>query len=292
MGAGLAEGLLSRLLVVVPPVMEVTTDAVSSSGSAAAAALEEDEEEEESRPAVKAPCLSEGEEGEEAGEEAEEEEGEEEEGEEVEASAGALSSGSRRDTTSVSSLALMEAGLGLGLGLGVGVGEGMEAGTAVGTGAGEGSGSKEAHSVGSSRQDSACSTTSPWTTVLSDIGEPTETAGVSSEALASACSGDWRVGVGALQRVRRALRRRSALVRLLMRPSLLRRPTLRLLGVPAATTATSLSSTLAATSLASLMVSFRDSSLVRPDLWGKQHSSVQRSVPLTLNMFTCSPVTH
>ena len=46
-GAGLAEGLLSRLLVPVPPVAEVTTEAVSSRRSTAATALEEEEEEEE-----------------------------------------------------------------------------------------------------------------------------------------------------------------------------------------------------------------------------------------------------
>lgn len=97
------------------------------------------------------------------------------------------------------------------------------------------------------------------------MGEPTETAEISSEALASGVSAACRAGV-ALQSVRRALRRRSARVRLLILPSLLRRPTLRLLGAPVATTATSLSNTLAATSLASLMVSFRDSSLVSPDL--------------------------
>lgn len=102
-------------------------------------------------------------------------------------------------------------------------------------------------------------------TVLSDMGEPIESAGRSSSGLGSAASADCRAGGGALQRVRRALRRRSARVRLLILPSLLRRPTLRLLGAPAATTATSASSTPAAASLASLMVSFRDSSCVRPD---------------------------
>lgn len=98
------------------------------------------------------------------------------------------------------------------------------------------------------------------------MGEPIETADMSRAALVSAASADCKVGAVGLHRVRRALRRRSALVRLLILPSLLRRPTLRLLGAPVATTATSLSRTLAATSLASLMVSFRDSSRVRPDL--------------------------
>lgn len=102
--------------------------------------------------------------------------------------------------------------------------------------------------------------------MLSDRGEPIDTADMSNAVLASAASADCRVGGVALQRVRRALRRRSARVRLLILPSLLRRPTLRLLGAPVVTTATSLSSTLAETSVASLMVSFRDSSCVRPDL--------------------------
>ena len=54
--AGLAEGLLSRLLVAVPPVMDVTTEAVSSRGSVGTAALEDaEEDEDESRPAAKAP---------------------------------------------------------------------------------------------------------------------------------------------------------------------------------------------------------------------------------------------
>lgn len=97
------------------------------------------------------------------------------------------------------------------------------------------------------------------------MGEPTETAEISIVALASAASADGRDGV-VLQMVLRALRRRSARVRLLILPSRLRRPTLRLLGAPVATTVTSLSSTLAATSLASLMVSFSDSSCVSPDL--------------------------
>lgn len=53
MVAGLAEGLLSRLLVAVPPVTEVTIEAESSSGSAATAALEAEEDEEESSPVPK-----------------------------------------------------------------------------------------------------------------------------------------------------------------------------------------------------------------------------------------------
>lgn len=258
--AGLAEGLLSRLLVAVPPVMEVTTEAVSSRGSTATAALEDaEEDEDESRTAAKVPCPSEGEE---AGEEAEEEEEEEDEGDEVDTNTGVASSGRRRVGTSGSSLALVEVGLGLGLGVGVGVGSG----NVTGSGIGEDFGSMEALSAGSSMPHSACRTTSPCITVLSAMGEPTETAEVFREALASAASEDCRAGGVALQRFRRALRRRSARVRLLILPSLLRRPTLRLLGAPVATTATSLSSTLAATSLASLMVSFRDSSRVKPDL--------------------------
>ena len=89
---------------------------------------------------------------------------------------------------------------------------------------------------------------------------------MSNELLISVPSADCKAGGVALQRVRRALRRRSARVRLLILPSLLRRPTLRLFGAPVVTTATSLFNTLADTSLESLMVSFRDSSLVRPDL--------------------------
>lgn len=83
-------------------------------------------------------------------------------------------------------------------------------------------------------------------------------------AVSSLVSFDCRAGP-VLQRVRRALRRKSARVRLLILPSLLRRPTLRLFGTPAETTSASLSSTVPATSLASLM-SFRDSSRVKPDL--------------------------
>lgn len=97
------------------------------------------------------------------------------------------------------------------------------------------------------------------------MGEPMETADVSRTVPTSGGSVACWAGAGALQRVRRARRRRSARVRLLILPSLLRRPTLRLFGAPVATTATSVSNTLAATSLASLMVSFRDSSRVRPD---------------------------
>lgn len=90
---GLADGLLSRLLVAVPPVTEVMTDAVSSKGSAATAVLEDPEEDEdESRAAANVPCLSEGEE---FGEDADEDEDEEEEGEDVEAKTGVTSSWSR-----------------------------------------------------------------------------------------------------------------------------------------------------------------------------------------------------
>lgn len=263
MEAGLAEGLLSRLLVAVPPVTEVTAEAASSKGSAAAAALEDaEEEEEESRPVAKAPRLSDGEEGEEAGEDVDEEE-EEEDGEEVEANMGVASSGRRQTGTSGSSLALVEAGLGLGLGVGVGVGVG--GGSVTGSGVGGAFGSPETLSAGSSTPSSACSTTSPCTTVPSAMGEPTGTAAMSKAAPASAPSEGCRVGGVVLQRLRRALRR-SARVRLLILPSLPRRPTLRLFGVTLLTTATSLSRTLDETSAASLMVSFRDSSFVRPDL--------------------------
>lgn len=117
--------------------------------------------------------------------------------------------------------------------------------------------------------------------MLSDIGEPTDTAEISTAVLASAASADGRAGV-VLQRVRRALRRRSARVRLLILPSRLRRPTLRLLGAPLATTVTSLSRTLAATSVASLTVSFRDSSRVRPDL--QVHSTFQHMVANRVNI--------
>lgn len=154
MVAGLAEGLLSRLLVAVPPVIEVTTDAVSSKGSAATAALEDaEEDEDESKAAAKVPCLSEGEE---SGDDAEEDEEEEEEGEEVDASTGVTSSRSRWAVTSDSSFALVEAGLGLRLGVGVGV----EAGN-VTCGTGDGLDSIEALSAGSSTPQSVCSTTSP-----------------------------------------------------------------------------------------------------------------------------------
>lgn len=156
MAAGLAEGLLSRLLVAVPPVMEVTTEAVSSKGSAGTVALEEAEEDEDkSRPAANVPCLS-GEEVEEAGEEADEEEEEEEDdGDVVEARTGAVSLGSRRSVTSGSSVALVEAGLGLGLGAGVGAGRG------AGSGVEGGFSSVGAGSTGSSTPQSAWRTTSP-----------------------------------------------------------------------------------------------------------------------------------
>lgn len=155
---GLADRLLSRLLVAVPPVMDVTTEAVSSRGSAATATLEvAEEDEEESKPPANTPCLSEGDEGEEAGEEAEEEEEEEEDEEVVEASTGAASSESRCPVTSASSLALVEAGLGLGLGVGTRVGGGK----ITGSGVGEPFGSVGAFSAGSSTPHSDCSTTSP-----------------------------------------------------------------------------------------------------------------------------------
>lgn len=150
--AGLAEGLLSLLLVAVSPVMEVTTEAVSSRGSAATAALDDaEEEEEESKPA---PCLSDGED---EGEEADEEEEDDDEREEVEANTGAASSGSRQAVTSGSSLALVDAGLGMGLGVRVGVGTS----NVTGSGVGEDFGSVETLSAGSSTPHSACSTTSP-----------------------------------------------------------------------------------------------------------------------------------
>lgn len=262
-GAGLAAGLLSRLLVVVPPVTEVTMEAPSSSGSAVAAAVEEEEdEEEESKPAVNPPCLSELEEGDEEGEEDEEEEEEdEEEGEEVEAMAGAGSSGRRRAVTSGSSVALMDAGLG------VGVGSGTVTDRSVGTGEGQGVGSREADWAAVSSPDSACSTTSPCTMVASGMGEGAETEATASRvSVPSGCSGVCMAGELVLQRVRRALRLKSARVRRLILPSRRRLPTPRRLGVPAATEATSLSRTLAAASASSLIVNFRDSSRVRPDL--------------------------
>lgn len=153
--AGLADGLLSRLLVTVPPVTEVTTEAVSSKGSAGTVALEDPEEDEESRPVVKAPCCSE-EEGDEAGEEAgEEEELDEEDGEVVEARTGAASSGSEEGVISVSSFALVDAVLGLGLGRGVGTAN------VIGSGAGEALGSVTVLSSGSSTPQSTWRTTSP-----------------------------------------------------------------------------------------------------------------------------------
>lgn len=255
--AGLADGLLSRLLVAVPPVMEVTTEAASSRGSAGRVALEDDEEEEEdeSRPDANAPCLS-GDEVEDAGDEADDEE-EDDDGEEVEASTGGISLGRRKAATSGSSLALVEVGLELRLGAGVGAASTTASGV-------KGFCSSEASSAGSSMAQSAWSTTSACTTVLLPTGESMETAVMSSAALDSAASADCKAGE-TLQSVRRALRRRSTRVRLLILPSLLLLPTLRLLG-PVATKETSLSSTEPATSLASLTVSFRDSSGVRPDL--------------------------
>lgn len=239
--------------------IEVITEAVSSRVSAGTVALEDPEDDEESKPAAKAPWRSD-EEGDEAGEDADEEEVEEEEGEVVEARTGAVSLGSKQGVTSGSSLALVEAGLGLGLGAGDGAGNGS------GSEVGEAIGSVEALSSGSSTAQSVWSTTSPWTTVLLDMEESMETAATSNTAPVSPPSVDCRAGA-ALQRVRRALRRKSARVRLLILPSRLRRPTVRRLGAPAATTATSVSSTGPATSLASLMVSLRDSSRVKPDLW-------------------------
>lgn len=94
-----------------------------------------------------------------------------------------------------------------------------------------------------------------------DATDGTTSAGI----LLSVGSADGTGAAGVLQRVRRALRLRSARERRLMRPSLRRLPTLRLLGV--ATAAELDSRTAPATSPGSLIVSFNDSSLVRPDLW-------------------------
>lgn len=93
-----------------------------------------------------------------------------------------------------------------------------------------------------------------------------DTVEMSNAVLASAASVDCKDEGVDLHKVRRALRRRSARVRRLILPSLLRRPTLRLLVTPVDTTDTSLSSTLAGTSLVLLIVSCKDSSCVRPDL--------------------------
>lgn len=89
---------------------------------------------------------------------------------------------------------------------------------------------------------------------------------MSNAALVSGTSLGGRVEVVALHKVRRALRRKSARVRLLILPSLRLRPTLRLLVVSVATTDTSLSNMRAGASLLLPMVSFMDSSCVRPDL--------------------------
>lgn len=136
---------------------EVMTDAVSSKGSAATAVLEDPEEEEdESKVAANVPCRSEGEE---FGEEAEEDEDEEEDGEEVDAKTGGTSSWSKCVVTSVSSFALVEAGLGLRLRLGGGVGV-----DATGNATSSMSGSfdsREALSSGRSAPHSVCSSTSP-----------------------------------------------------------------------------------------------------------------------------------
>lgn len=151
--AGLADGLLSRLLVTVPPVIEVITEAVSSKGSGGTVALDDPDEDEESRPLVKVPCCS-GEEGDEAREEAgEEEELDEEDEEVVEARTGTASLGSNEGAISGSSFALVEAVLGLG----------SEVGTAnvIGSGTGEVLDSVTALSTGSSMPQSTWSTISP-----------------------------------------------------------------------------------------------------------------------------------
>lgn len=80
----------------------------------------------------------------------------------------------------------------------------------------------------------------------------------------SVVSAEGTAAVVFLQSERRALRLRSARERRLIRPSLRLLPTLRLLGV--ATVAESESRTAPATSPASVIVSFNDSSLVKPDL--------------------------
>lgn len=80
----------------------------------------------------------------------------------------------------------------------------------------------------------------------------------------SVVSAEGTAAVAFLQSERRALRLRSARDRRLIRPSLRLLPTLLLLGV--ATVAESESRTAPAASPASLIVSFNDSSLVKPDL--------------------------
>lgn len=89
---------------------------------------------------------------------------------------------------------------------------------------------------------------------------------MSNAAPVSGTSLVGRVEDAALHRGRRARRRRSARVRLRILPSLRRRPTLRLLVVSVDTTDTSLSNMRAGASLVLPMVSFMDSSWVRPDL--------------------------
>lgn len=89
---------------------------------------------------------------------------------------------------------------------------------------------------------------------------------MSNAALVSGTSVVGRVEDAALHKGRRALRRKSARVRLLIRPSLRLRPTLRLLVVSVDTTDTSLSNMRAGASLVLPTVSFMDSSGVRPDL--------------------------
>lgn len=89
---------------------------------------------------------------------------------------------------------------------------------------------------------------------------------MSNSVLVSGTSAVGRAEDVALHKGRRALRRKSARVRLLILPSLRLRPTLRLLVVSVDTTDTSLSSMRAGASLLLPMVSFMDSSCVRPDL--------------------------
>lgn len=102
--------------------------------------------------------------------------------------------------------------------------------------------------------------------VAVDSGEQKDTVEMSNAALVSGASVVCRAEDVALHKVRRALRRKSARVRLLILPSFRLRPTLRLLVVSVDTADTSLSNMRAGASLVLLMVSFRDSSCVRPDL--------------------------
>lgn len=99
--------------------------------------------------------------------------------------------------------------------------------------------------------------------MASGTGDATDgtTSGV---GVLSVVSAEGTAAVVFLQSERRALRLRSARERRLIRPSLRLLPTLRLLGV--ATVAESESRTAPATSPASVIVSFNDSSLVKPDL--------------------------